>query len=46
MAKNRNIDWKNDEKLKSFLETRVKKNFGREEILGFLARDFPQENGA
>ena len=37
------VPWKNDEKLKSFLEICVKKNFKREEILDFVARHFPQK---
>ena len=41
MAEN-SIDWKNDEKLKGFLETCVKKSFRRQKILDFVARDFPQ----
>ena len=40
--KQNSIDWKSDEKLKGFLKTCVKKDLGREEILRFVARDFPQ----
>ena len=42
MAENSSIKWKNDRKLKGFIETCVKNNLGREEVLDLVARDFPQ----
>ena len=41
MAKNK-IAWKKDKKLKKYLKTCAKKNLSQEEVLDFVAKDFPQ----
>lgn len=40
MAENSSIKWKNDRKLKGFLETCVKNNLGREEVLDLVVWTF------